>query len=273
MQTLDSLETKNALHAYGLDRPSGVGFAFVDTARDVFYDWHTHDYHQLLCATGGPVQIETGRARHILPQSRSAWIPARTPHRSLITGGVASLYFSPDTVGDDTRHVRILIANPLMQEMFLHAVRWPLGASENDPLADSFLRTVALLCGEWLESELPLFLPSAKHPSIRRAMDYALADLSTVSLSEAVAIAAQSERTFRRLFARETGMTWQAWLTQARIHMAMGLLVDGRRVSDVAADVGYSSLSAFAKAFIQIVGEGPAHFRRRHLANADGIAP
>lgn len=269
MQTLNALETRNALHAYGLDRPSGVGFAFVDAARDVLYDWHAHDYHQLIYATGGPAQIETRRGRHILPQGRAAWIPAETLHRSMVTGGVASLYFSPDAIEDETRHVRILIGSRLMQGMILHAVRWPLGASESDPLADSFLRTLALLCGEWLESELPLFLPSAQHPSIRRAMDYALADLSTVSLSKAVAIAAQSERTFRRSFARETGMTWQAWLAQARIQMAMGFLIRGRRVSDVAIEVGYSSLSAFAKAFGQIAGEGPAQFRQRHLEKAD----
>lgn len=140
-----------------------------------------------------------------------------------------------------------------------------LGASENDPLADSFLRTSALLCGEKLESARPLVLPSAEHPSIRRAMDLALADLSAATLSEAVANAALFERTFRRLFVRETGMTWHAWLTQARIQTAMGLLIRGQRVTDVAADVGYSSLSAFAKTFSQIAGEGPSWFRQRHL--------
>lgn len=268
MQTLDANATRNALHAYGLDRPAGVGFAFVDRARDLLYDWHAHDYHQLLYATGGPAQLETDRGLHILPQGRAIWIPAETRHRTLISGGVASLYFSTDGFGDDARNVRILTANPLLQEMILHALRWPLGASEIDPLADSFLRTLALLCGEWLESELPLCLPTAKHVSIRRAIDYALTDLASASLSEAVATAALSERTFRRLFTRDTGLTWQAWLARARIRTAMALLIQGERVSDVAIDVGYSSLSAFAKAFAQIAGEGPAQFRQRH-AKAD----
>jgi methylphosphotriester-DNA--protein-cysteine methyltransferase len=96
-------------------------------------------------------------------------------------------------------------------------------------------------------------------------MDYALTDLGTATLNEAVRRAALSERTFRRLFSRETGLTWQNWLGQARIQMAMGLLVQGRRITDVAADVGYASLSAFAKAFAQIAGEAPAQFRQRHF--------
>lgn len=72
-----------------------------------------------------------------------------------------------------------------------------------------------------------------------------------------------SERSFRRTFLRETGMGWQAWLIQLCILGAMGMLADGGRVTDVAADVGYASLSGFAKAFAQLAGESPAAYRSR----------
>lgn len=265
MKALSPEETRDALQSYGLDRPAGVGFAFLDRARNTFYDWHRHDYHQLIYAIDGPTQIETARGRHVLPAGRAAWIPAETEHRTLITGAEgASLFFSPDIVADAERRVRILAASPLMREMIVHATRWPLGASEADPLAASFLRTLGLLCGEWLEAELPLHLPGARHPAILRAMDHAAADLASASQAGAIAAAAMSERSFRRLFARETGMGWQAWLTQARILTAMALLADGGRVTDVAADVGYASLSAFAAAFAKLAGEPPASFRQRH---------
>jgi AraC-like DNA-binding protein len=267
MRSLNDEQTRDALRSYGLDRPSGVGFAFLDPARNIFYDWHSHAYHQLIYAAGGPTQIESDRGRHILPRGRAAWIPAGTRHRTLVTGAEgASLYFSPDAVADGSSRVRILVASPLMREMILHATRWERDADRADPLAESFLRTLALLCGEWLESELPLFLPGAAHPAIRRAMDHAAADLAAATQAGAIAAAAMSERSFRRLFPRETGLTWQAWLTQARMLMAMGLLTEGRRVTDVAADVGYASLSAFAKAFAQLTGEPPALFRQQHRA-------
>ena len=147
--------------------------------------------------------------------------------------------------------------------MIVHSTRWPRCARETDPLAASFLRTLALMCGEWLEDELPLFLPGATHPAIVRAMDYAAADLAEATQAGAVVAAAMSERSFRRLFVKETGMGWQSWLTQARILMAMGLLTEGRRVTDVAADVGYASLSAFAAAFTKLTGEAPMSFRQR----------
>lgn len=271
MKSLSDAETRDALKSYGLDRPEGVGFAFLDRARDTFYDWHEHDYHQLIYAIDGPTQIDSVRGRHVLPAGRAAWIPAGATHRTLVSEAQgASLYFSPDIVAHTDSRVRILTASPLMREMILHATRWPLGASETDPLAASFLRTLALLCGEWLESELPLFLPGSRHPSILRAMDYATADLALASLAGAVSAAAMSERSFRRAFERETGMGWQAWLGQARILMAMSLLTQGRRVTDVAADVGYASLSAFAQAFGKLAGEPPALFRARQMSASTG---
>ncbi|WP_026440777.1 AraC family transcriptional regulator [Acidocella facilis] len=270
MRALSYEETQNALTAHGLDQPRGIGFAFLDPARNVFYDWHTHEYHQLIYAVDGPTQIETEAGRYILPQGRAAWIPAGARHRTLITAAVGvSLYFSPTAVADPTARVKILAASPLMREMIVFSARWGLGAPQKDVLlATSFLQTLALLCGQWLESELPLFLPGATHPPIRRAMDYAASDLSAATQTGALAAAGLSERSFRRLFARDTGLTWQSWLGQARIMMAMGLLSEGRRVTEVAAEVGYSSLSAFAKAFAQLAGEGPSQFRHRHSAAA-----
>lgn len=264
MKSLTRDETRAALQSYGLDRPTGVGFAFLDRAHNTFYDWHSHDYHQLIYAIDGPTQIETALGRHVLPIGRAAWIPAGTSHRTVVTQALgASLYFSPAAVADPAGRVRILVANPLMREMIVYATRWPLGTSEVDPLAASFLRTLGLLCGDWLEAELPLFLPSTTHPSIRRAMDYAIADLANATQVRAAKVAAMSERSFRRCFEREAGMGWQTWLAQARILMAMSLLSDGQRVTDTAADVGYASLSAFAQAFTRLAGEPPAQFRRR----------
>lgn len=264
MRRLDQQETTQRLRDYRLDRPTGPGFAFRDRARNTFYDWHSHPYHQLLYAIEGATQVEIADARFLLPPGRAAWIPAGVRHRTLV-GDIdgASLYFAPEAVADPGGRVRILHASPLMREMILHALRWPLGASEHDPLAASFIATLALMCGEWLESELPLRLPSARDPGLARAMDYAVADPGQATLAGALAAAAMSERTFRRRFARETGLTWQAWLTQARLMEAMSLLAAGGRVTDVAADVGYASLSAFAKAFTLLTGEAPTAFRRR----------
>lgn len=264
MKTLTGPETRDVLAAHGLDRPRGAGFAFRDRARNTFYDWHAHDYHQLVHAIEGPLLFETERGRHFLPSGRAAWIPAGLRHRTLIIGtDGSSLYFAPDVVEDEGRRARIIATTPLMREMLLHARRWPLGASDSDPLAASFFRTLGLMLREWLEMELPLFLPGSADAAIARAMDYAVADPGAATYERAVAAAALSERTFRRRFREETGMVWRDWLTQARMLLAMDLLESGSRVTEAAAAAGYLSMSAFAKAFYELTGETPVGFRQR----------
>lgn len=269
MRRLTAKQTAATLRDHGLDRPSRPAFAFRDSARATFYDWHTHPNHQLIFALEGATQIETAQARYFLPLGRAAWIPAGTRHRTLITDfDGTSLYFSRTAIPASGDRVRILVADALMREMMIYAMQWPRGAARKNRLAASFFQTLSLLCTRWLESELPLSLPSAAHPGLARAMDGALLGLDRATQAAACKEAGMSERTFRRMFLSETGMTWQAWLTQARILGAMALLAEGRRVTDVAADVGYQSLSAFAKAFFQLTGENPARFRHRAVEGA-----
>ena len=268
MRILDARETASAIDTYGLERVS-ESFAFRDTAGDVAYDWHAHSHHQLLYAASGAAQLETESARFVLPPQRAVWIPAGVRHRTILSSVEgASIFFAPEAVAEPGTRARIVAAGPLLREMAMHALRWPPGVAGDDPLAKAFFQTLALLCAEWLQTELNLALPASAHPAIRRAMDYALADPGAADQAGAVAAARVSERSFRRLFARETGAGWQAWLTQARIMAAMARLEAGGRVTDVAADVGFSSLSAFAKAFARIAGESPAAYRKRAAAQS-----
>jgi AraC-like DNA-binding protein len=274
MRILNEDETRETLKELQLDAPSGAGFAFSNRARDTFYGWHAHDYHQLLYAISGTTQMETQEARYFLPPGRAAWIPAGVRHRTLVSDvdGV-SLYFAPDALPggalslgarpEGVQRVRILTADALMREMILYARRWPPGAAQDDRLAQSYFATLALLCGEWLQSELPLRLPRAADPAIARAMDYAATDPAAATAAGAIAAARLSERSFRRRFAQAAGMTWQAWLSQARIMYAMGRLAAGARVTDAAAEAGFASLSAFAAAFVRLCGETPSAYRAR----------
>jgi methylphosphotriester-DNA--protein-cysteine methyltransferase len=82
-------------------------------------------------------------------------------------------------------------------------------------------------------------------------------DLGRASLAGVLAATSMSERTFRRTFVRETGMTWRAWLGQARIMEAASQLSRGRRMAHVATEVCYPSLSALMPFALADVG---AHF-------------
>ena len=103
------------------------------------------------------------------------------------------------------------------------------------------------------------------HPTIADLMahiaDHPDADLSVEALAEHVAM---SERSFQRLFTRETGVSPGKYVERTRIDAARRLLEqteDG--VAEVAASCGFATVETFHRSFRRLVGVTPAEYRRR----------
>jgi len=70
---------------------------------------------------------------------------------------------------------------------------------------------------------------------------------------------------FCKLFKRITGLTFTDYLARVRIEKAKTLLLNpNRRISEVAYDVGFQSLTHFNRVFRKIVGQSPTSYRRAH---------
>jgi AraC-like DNA-binding protein len=236
----------------------------VDTPR------HAHAMHQLLFAFEGSVELESGGRLHLLPAQQAAWIPAGVAHvtriRRVRSGAV---FFAPDMVAEPGDRVRILAAAPVIREMVQYAGRWPIGEARgaDEARAEAFFQTLADLCQEWIAAEAPLSLPVSDDPALRRAMHYAQANLAAAEIAAACRAAGLSERSLRRRFEAETGMSWRRYLQQARLVRAMALLSEPRAsLAETADEVGFASLSAFSKAFREASGQTPAAWRRRTRA-------
>jgi len=96
----------------------------------------------------------------------------------------------------------------------------------------------------------------------RDAMDRDYAEpLDIPSLAR---IANVSEAHFIRTFRATFGETPHRYLQRRRVERAMFLLrATDRSVTDICLDVGFTSLGTFSRIFREIVGEGPAVYRRR----------
>ena len=232
---------------------------------DIVTAWHHHDMHQLLYAFRGTVEVETASARHLLPPQQAAWIPSGVRHRTTLRDvSSASVFFAADLMTSSGDRVRVVEARPLLREMIEQAQRWPIDRPASDATAEVFFAAMAALCAEWIETELPFHLPVSADPAIARAIERTEARLADVTIGDACAAAAMSERSFRRHFLAETGTTWQQYRVQSRVLRAMGLLGrDDHTVARCAAEVGFDSLSAFSRAFRRLVGESPGSYRRR----------
>ncbi len=96
----------------------------------------------------------------------------------------------------------------------------------------------------------------------RDAMDRAYADpLDVPALAR---LANVSEAHFIRTFRATFGETPHRYLQRRRVERAMFLLrATDRSVTDICLDVGFTSLGTFSRSFRDIVGEGPAIYRKR----------
>jgi transcriptional regulator GlxA family with amidase domain len=159
---------------------------------------------------------------------------------------------------------RILAVSPLIREMMLYALRWPIERAEGDDESDTFFRALANLVSAALDHEAPLSLPTSDHPIVAAAMEYTKEHLQSVTALEVSRAVAVSERTLRRLFHETLGISWRTYLLHARMLRAMALLASpDTSVQEVSSAVGFDSLSSFTRSFAQFSGETPSAYRRR----------
>jgi YesN/AraC family two-component response regulator len=83
-----------------------------------------------------------------------------------------------------------------------------------------------------------------------------------ISLDEMARTLHVSTFYFCKMFKKGTGLSFTDYLGRVRIERAKTLLLDpNRRVSEVAYEVGFGSLTHFNRLFSRIVGKSPTEFR------------
>jgi transcriptional regulator GlxA family with amidase domain len=107
--------------------------------------------------------------------------------------------------------------------------------------------------------------PIPTDSALRAVLDEIVADPggdhSVPRLAERAAL---SERHFARLFIAETGTTPARFVERARVEAARDLLEAGRTpVDTVAAKAGFGSAETMRRAFLRVLGVGPADYRAR----------
>jgi len=243
-----------------------LGGSYLYEGEGLITGWHCHEVHQIEYALGGVVEVETSSAHYLLPPQQAAWIPAGLEHQATMAPDVrtVAVMFDPQLIRTGGDRARILAVSPLIREMMIYALRWPIDRAEGDETSDTFFRTLADLVIEALDHEAPLSLPSSEHPIVAAAMAYTKEHLQSVTVESVSRAVAVSERTLRRLFHDELGLSWRTYLLHARMLRAMALLASpGQSVREASTAVGFDSLSSFTRAFTQFCGETPSTYRKR----------
>jgi AraC-like DNA-binding protein len=240
---------------------------------DLVTGWHSHELHQIEYAFQGVVEVETETAHHLLPPQQAVWIPAGLSHQTTLKRvRTVSVFFEPGMVPPVDGRARILAAEPVIREMILYGVRWPIDRVSSDATADAFFEALARIAFDWLDRETPLSLPTSSDPDVAAVMAFTQGHLDRITVGDVGRAVGWSERTVRRKFLQTTGMSWRSYLLQSRILRAMALLAEpGPSVLEVATTVGFESVSAFSRAFGRYGGETPTGYRTRVTSPAPDL--
>jgi AraC-like DNA-binding protein/ligand-binding sensor protein len=114
-----------------------------------------------------------------------------------------------------------------------------------------------------LANEIVVQEDEAESPLIRRARAYILANQADpIDLDKVAQAMHVSTFYFCKMFKKATGLTFTDYLSRVRVEKAKTLLLNPHlRISEIAYDVGFQSLTHFNRMFRKIVGESPTAYR------------
>lgn len=114
-------------------------------------------------------------------------------------------------------------------------------------------------------NEITLRQNNAEPPAISRAKQY-IAEHHTedLTLGQVAQAVHMSVFYFCKLFHKSTGLHFTEYVSRVRIERAKNLLLNPNlRISEIAYEVGFQSLTHFNRVFKQVAGQSPTGFRAR----------
>ncbi|AUQ24903.1 AraC family transcriptional regulator [Dickeya zeae] len=223
---------------------------------------HYHLEGQLLFATTGVMLVEAADRRWVIPPQRALWIPPLMEHsyRLLSHTELRAVYVSKSLLSacpGFTRHglVHVINATSLVKALIAG-----LFSGEHH---GQIKRKMVLLLLDIL-SEAPSAVAELPVPRderlFRATRELMLSHRWEASLTDMAYIANMSERSFSRLFLRDTGFSFRTWKQRARIYTSLDLLSENIPVKQIAWQLGFSCPAAFSTAFRAVMGITPGDF-------------
>lgn len=140
----------------------------------------------------------------------------------------------------------------------------PVMTSDRAHAVETMLQLFAVQLGEFAEK---VFLQThdSEPESVKRARHFITGHLTEpMALEDVSRHAGVSPFHFCKVFKRATGMTFTEFVNRARVEQAKRLLLKPQaRVTEVAFDVGFQSLSQFNRSFRRVTAISPTQYRAK----------
>jgi len=234
---------------------------------------HDHLEHELFIPLQGEIKIRLESRDLVCGPGRMIYLPPKTSHAfesssagqgERIIAIINEKYWKRERAA--SFRPEVIAANQLFKELIFYLLLHP--KTKN---AASILAVLIQTCAEALEmgsGSVDLGSDHLEGKTQDGRLKKALMQIQdqskdTFSMEEVAKRSGLSVRTMNRLFLEELGLTPKQALTQYRITQATRLLQAGEStVTDVAFEVGYSSLSQFITTFRKVTGKLPSDIMR-----------
>ena len=116
-----------------------------------------------------------------------------------------------------------------------------------------------------LSNQIMMERKNAEPPLVQKAREYIDKHKhEELSLAAVAAAAGASVFHFCKVFHKSTGLKFTDYVARVRVEEARTQLLNpNRRISEVAYDVGFQSLTQFNRTFKRVYGQSPSEFRGR----------
>lgn len=231
--------------------------------------WHSHKHCvQFVYSEGGVIIIKTETAQWYLPAKHFMIIPPNIPHSIHSTSrkvDIYNLYFRIDS-NDHIfyQKMQIYAICPLLREMVVFTKHWKERIGLEDTLKFNYFSVIKGLLPNAKNNEL-LFPAQTYFPTNERLIkmtEYVKENLDKkISMRDAALFIGMSEKTMSRAIMKDLGISYIRYVISLRIITAIELMQENKyNINQIAALVGYDSLSTFIKNFKKIIGTTPKEY-------------
>ena len=170
-----------------------------------------------------------------------------------------SIYFSLKYVTENClpESIQVLNVNPLLREIIERICFWPWDMEEEGQ------RNILAVFREELKiaPKEPLVFSMPKDVRLQKKVEEWILRISQPPFLNVLSgEVGAGEKTISRIFIKETGLSYQEWRLQWRLHRAIELLSEGRTVGETAFELSFSSDSAFVDFFKKQTGATPLKY-------------
>jgi AraC-like DNA-binding protein len=231
-----------------------------DLPADAMVMPHRHPWGQLTYSMDGMMRVTANNSSWVVPPQRAIWIAPDVEHAVTVLEPtrLRPLRVDAGRAPFAGQECKVLEVSGLLRELIA-------ALKQNHATEQSGHRE--RLLAEMILDELPrcavrpIRVPLPSDKRLKSLCDALIADPGAeLTLRDWAGQVGASERTLTRLFERELGMSFGNWRQQVRLAHAAPMITRGVPLSQVAAQLGYASQSAFSAMFKKTFGCSPSMF-------------